>query len=180
MRVPNCIETPRLVIRPFTAGEAEAFVAFMTDEETTSEFMFFPEQKTSDGARAFFEAVMTSYATESPYFVCAIDVAAGDGFVGLCGISNLPADGAFECFVCLSPPHRRRGYATEAVRALIARCFEDYSVETFRTYISPANSRSIAIARRLGMEHTGRSPHPVHGDESEVFVLSGREREERV
>jgi hypothetical protein len=39
MRVPNRIETPRLVIRPFAADEAVEFVAFMTDEETTTEFV---------------------------------------------------------------------------------------------------------------------------------------------
>lgn len=180
MRVPKRIETPRLEIRPFAVDDAEAFVAFMTDEETTTEFMFHPEQKTSDGARGFFENILASYATETPCFVCAIALADRPGFVGMCGISNLPADGAFECFVCLAPESRGVGYATEAVRALIAHCFEVDSVETFRTYISPANPRSIAIARRLGMRHSGRGRHPLHGEDSEVYALSRPQREERV
>jgi len=170
MKLPDRIQTSRLLIRPFRTDDADAFVAFMTDAEATTEFMFETEQKTPEGARAFFEAVTASYQTESPYFACAVDVAGRDGFVGMCGISGLPK-GEFECWACLSPQHRGRGYATEALRALIDRCFAHYSIDVFRACISPRNPASIALARRLGMEYAGRGAHPVHGDESEVYVM---------
>jgi RimJ/RimL family protein N-acetyltransferase len=176
MRLPDRIQTPRLVIRPFVAEEADAFVTFMTDEETTTEFMFLPEQKTPDGARLFFDEILASYETEAPYFVCAIEPADGNEFVGACGISNLP-DGEFECWVCLAPLHRGRGYATEAIRALIDYCFAQYPMDVFRACISPDNPTSVAIARRLGMEYAGRGTHPVHGDECEIFVLARVRRE---
>jgi hypothetical protein len=72
MRLPPQIETPRLIIRPLVAGDLETFVSFMTDEETTTAFMFSDEQKTEKEAQVFFDRIITSYSSNAPYFVYAI------------------------------------------------------------------------------------------------------------
>lgn len=171
MRLPHCIETERTVIRPFRPDDRDAFVAFMTDAETTSEFMFADHHKTAKGAPAFFDEIVASYTTQSPYFLYALSLQGSGGFVGVCGVSQLPGDGALECMVCLKPGSRGHGYATEAVRALIDHCFCEYPIEEFSAYISPRNHRSVAVARRLGMRYVGRGRHPIHGDESVVYRM---------
>lgn len=80
--------------------------------------------------------------------------------------------GVFECVVCLAPHQQGRGYATEAVRALIGYCFDHLGVAEFRSYVSTENPRSLAIARRIAMRHEGRGKHPLHGDECEVYSVS--------
>jgi RimJ/RimL family protein N-acetyltransferase len=59
---------------------------------------------------------------------------------------------------------------------LIDHCFAEYPIDVFRACISPRNPASVAIARRLGMSYTGRGPHPLHGEESEIFVMTREQR----
>lgn len=172
MRLPDRIETGRLLIRPFVESDAGRFITFMTDDATMTEFMFEPEQKTPHGAREFFDAVIASYTTDTPYFFCVITRAGETGLIGTCGISNLPGKGVFECSVCVTATERRKGYATEAVRALADYCFDHYSIDTFRNYVSPRNASSLALAKRLGMAHAGSGSHPAHGDPCEIYELS--------
>jgi RimJ/RimL family protein N-acetyltransferase len=52
-------------------------------------------------------------------------------------------------------PHRwGRGYVTEAAGALLARGFAD-GLEEIWAVVDPANDRSIAVCRRLGMQLLG-------------------------
>jgi RimJ/RimL family protein N-acetyltransferase len=172
LELPDVIEAQRIVIRPFRAEDKEAFVSFMTDENATSEFMFSEGQKTPYGAQAFFDQIVSSYSTEKPYFFYTIALRGSAGFIGAGGVSSLPENGTFECSCCLIPGRRGYGYATEAIRALIEYCFASYEIEEFKTYIDPRNRRSIAIANRLGMDHAGNGKHPIHGDDSEVYVAN--------
>lgn len=158
------------MIAPFTAADTDGFVAFMTDREATR-FVFRAEQKTASGARRFLDQVIDSYATETPYFVYAIRPDGGDGFVGTCGTSGLPYEGIYELFCCVLPEHRRRGYGSEAMRAVVDYCFANYAVTEFRAYVDTTNPCGPGLAARLGMRSLGRGAHPVYGDESDVYAL---------
>ena len=170
MQLPREIKTKRLAIQPFCIAEADAFIAFMTDKKTT-EFMFRDEQKTEKGAREFLDGIIASYSSETPYFFYAIRRNNVDGFVGTCGVSGLPDEGVWEPFCCLLPDCRCRGYATEALSALLDYCFSNYPVREFRAYVHPGNPRSPSLAERLGMTFAGRGNHPVYGDDSKVYSL---------
>ncbi len=50
---------------------------------------------------------------------------------------------------------RGRGYATEAVRALVSECFERAALERVRAYCVPENERSRAVLRNLGFFEEG-------------------------
>jgi RimJ/RimL family protein N-acetyltransferase len=70
----------------------------------------------------------------------------------------------------LHPDSERRGYATEAGRAVIARGFHIGVPEVF-ALVKPDNPRSQAVARRLGMRHLGRTTR-YHETEFELFHLA--------
>jgi len=170
MKLPLEIKTSRLVMRPLAAADETDFVAFLTEPGAT-DFMFVDAQKTESGARDFFEHIVTSYRTESPYFLLAISLRGGAEFVGTCGISGLPEENVREVFCCLAPKHRRQGYATEALRSLMAHCVAEYAVKGFKAYISPKNPRSRELAERLGMRLVGNAQHPIHGDGSILYSV---------
>ncbi|MCI0597285.1 MAG: GNAT family N-acetyltransferase [candidate division Zixibacteria bacterium] len=50
----------------------------------------------------------------------------------------------------LGPSHWGKGYATEAVRALIGNLFTAYGVEVIRAETDTRNARSAALLQRLG------------------------------
>lgn len=80
-------------------------------------------------------------------------------FIGVCGISRVSSSstypgGIFELAYWLRPSHRRRGLATEACTALVRLLQNEATAQrvTVRAEIrcDVANTRSIALARRLG------------------------------
>ncbi|MFI6162622.1 MULTISPECIES: GNAT family N-acetyltransferase [Micromonospora] len=70
----------------------------------------------------------------------------------------------------LHPDSWGHGYATEAARALVAR---ELATGTPRVWavVSPGNTASAAVARRLGMAYVGRRTDWYGGEELDAFVL---------
>ena len=60
----------------------------------------------------------------------------------------------------LAAPYWGHGYATEAARAALAFGFTDAGLEEIVSFTVPANSRSIAVMRRLNMTPDGEFDHP--------------------
>jgi RimJ/RimL family protein N-acetyltransferase len=69
----------------------------------------------------------------------------------------------------LHPDAWGHGYATEAARALVAHAFAG-GAPRVHAVVRPGNERSIAVCRRLGMEHHGRTSR-YYGVEVEHFTI---------
>jgi RimJ/RimL family protein N-acetyltransferase len=61
--------------------------------------------------------------------------------------------------------HRRRGYAEEAVRALMTWATAEYGISRFRASISSQNTPSLNLIRKLGFEQVGTQQHEWRGEE---------------
>ena len=59
-----------------------------------------------------------------------------------------------------SAENEGRGYVAEAARAAIAHAYHTLGWETAVSYIDPGNTRSVALARRLGATHDPQAPFP--------------------
>jgi [ribosomal protein S5]-alanine N-acetyltransferase len=86
-----------------------------------------------------------------------------DGTVaGHAGFHGKPDEhGAAEVGYTVFPEHRRKGYATEAVAALVAWAAREHGVRLIRASVSPGNEASRGVLRGLGFRDTGRT----HWDE---------------
>jgi RimJ/RimL family protein N-acetyltransferase len=90
------------------------------------------------------------------------------GSVGFHGAPN--ADGQVEIGYHVEPGYRRRGFATEAVRALLDWAAEEHGISRFRASIVPSNEPSLAVVARLGFRQTGVRWDELDGEEL-VFEL---------
>ena len=66
-----------------------------------------------------------------------------------------PADdetGVIKIGYTMSPAFQGRGYATEAVAALIAYAFDTLGADVVRAYASAENLPSIRVAEKVGMQ----------------------------
>jgi [ribosomal protein S5]-alanine N-acetyltransferase len=82
-----------------------------------------------------------------------------------------PADeGWVEIGYTVLPEHRRRGYALEASAAMFEWAAEQ-GVKRFRASVSPSNTASLALVRRMGFRETGVQWDEVDGEEL-VFEAS--------
>ena len=116
-----------------------------------------------------------------PWYVRAIVLPEGDrpmighiGFHGPPGVNSRRDPDAVEVGYTIFPEHRRRGYATEAVRALIAAA-RAQGIHRFVASVGPQNEPSLAIVRRLGFVEVGRHWDDEDGEEVEFeLIVNGR------
>lgn len=90
-----------------------------------------------------------------PY--CCWLVVAGGSVVGDVGCHGGPgADGVVEIGYGIAGPSRRKGYATAAVRALVAHLAEQPELTAIRATTSEGNEPSQRLLEGLGFEVVGR------------------------
>jgi ribosomal-protein-alanine N-acetyltransferase len=77
------------------------------------------------------------------------------GFHGRPGRNGLRRDDAVEIGYTVFEPFRRRGYATEAVKALLGWAERAHGITRFVASVAPHNEASLAIIRRLGFRPAG-------------------------
>src|SRR5206468_1410352 len=93
------------------------------------------------------------------------------GFHGPPGSNARKDPEAVEIGYTVFPEHRRKGYATQAVHALVDWT-RAQGVERIIASVGPENEPSLAIVRRLGFREVGRHWDDEDGEEIE-FELSG-------
>lgn len=92
--------------------------------------------------------------------------------VGHCGYHGAPdATGMVEIGYQVAPPYRRRGYAIEAVRGLIANAFSHPEITRVRASIRPDNEPSLSLTAKLGFVQVGEQMDEIDGLEF-VFELT--------
>ena len=64
-------------------------------------------------------------------------------------------DGLVEVGYSVDPQHRRRGHATEILRALLDRAAREEQVRRVRASVSPDNEASLALLRGFGFSLVG-------------------------
>lgn len=82
---------------------------------------------------------------------------------GLIGIIHPPAWPEPELGWDLYDGHEGKGFAAEAARAVRAHVYHSLGWTTLISLIDPANTRSAALARRLGARIDGTYEHARHG-----------------
>jgi RimJ/RimL family protein N-acetyltransferase len=92
------------------------------------------------------------------------------GFHGPPGVNGPRRPNALEVGYTVFEPHRRCGYATEAVAAMLAWARDEHGVHDFVASVSPDNVPSLALVRRFGFRQTGRQWDDEDGEEL-VFEL---------
>ena len=86
--------------------------------------------------------------------------------IGEAGFHGPPgADGRVEIGYMVVSEHRRHGYAEEAVRALMAWAAAEQGITRFRASISPQNTASLNLIRKLGFVQVGTQQHEIRGEE---------------
>jgi RimJ/RimL family protein N-acetyltransferase len=79
--------------------------------------------------------------------------------VGVAGFFGPPtAERSVEIGYAVAEEHQRRGYATEAVRALVARAFEDHRVDLVAATTYPSLAPSIGVLTKSGFAHVATDP----------------------
>ena len=144
------IESERLTLRRFAPGDLAAFQAYRSDLELARYQGW--EPMTDEEAAAFLvEQRETELGPFGQWLQVAIVARAADEVVGDIGVCMLEP-GAAEIGYTLSRGAQGRGFATEAVRALVEALFAA-GLERVVATSDARNAKSLVLLERVGMRY---------------------------
>jgi len=150
------LETPRLRLRCLRDGDLAALVSLAGDWQVARWLAKMPHPYSETDGRAFIELVNQDHATGRPQRF-AIALKESDRVIGGVGLDGSSGDGSDEPALgyWLGRPYWGRGYASEAVAAVIDYGFGTLGLGTIRAYTDPSNTASQRVLRHCGLEPAG-------------------------
>lgn len=156
-------ETPRLILRTWTAADVEPIARVWCDAAT---MRFAGPLAPGDVPRA----LRAGLRAQAAHGVCLWAVERrGAGVIGDCGFHHRPD--ALELAYHFDPAWWGRGLATEAARAAIGYARATWPARRVRAWVSADNRRSTALLDRLGF--TCEGPDPAEGGELRFVAPEG-------
>lgn len=142
------VSTQRLEIRPMRKGDREDFFAYRSHPEVTKYQSFRPSQiQDVDAFVAQMESARPNIT--GSWYQVAICLRENGRMIGDIGMHFLD-DEQTEIGYTLSPEYQRKGYAAEAVYAVMGYLFGTLGKHRIIASVDPDNSRSMALLERLG------------------------------
>ena len=169
--------TERLVLRRSRPEDAELISRYRSDPEVHRTQGW--ERTDPDGVRADIEE-MADRAPGEPGGWVQFSVEERDGgrLVGDVGISPAEGEpGVIKVGYTISPDVQGRGYATEAVQALVDYALHTLGADVVRAYADADNAPSIRVAEKVGLRLIERFEHR-EGDETWFGVRYERRRDD--
>lgn len=152
MSSPPTLETERLRLRQWTAGDRAPFAALNADPDVMA---YFPAPLTR--AESDWQAERCEHLiAEHGWGFWACELKSNGIFIGFVGLNtisdDLPIAPGVEIGWRLDKAHWRHGYATEAARGALKFGFETLGLAEIVAFTAVPNIPSRAVMERLGMQ----------------------------
>lgn len=145
------LETPRLSLRYFTIRDQDFLMPILGDPKVM-EFSIIGVHNPKQ-IRQFIEQRLLSYLV-CGFGLYAIIHKQQQELIGYCGffVQRVNERQEVEIGYRLAQQYWGQGFATEAARAVLTYGKQKYQFKRFVCLIEPANTRSISVAKKLGMK----------------------------
>ena len=147
-------ETDRLILRNVAAKDVEIIYDYRNNEICARYQR--GQTKDYDGIVALVEHRKDDVVSVESPFMVAVAFKETDEMVG--EIVVMPNDGTISLGYTFSYKHHRKGYAFEALSALINMLHEQYPEWDFISFTEPENKPSMALLKKLGYKDMGYIP----------------------
>ena len=148
------IETNRLILRNVAAKDADIMYDYRNNEICARYQR--GQTKDYDGIVALVERRKSDVMSVDAPFMVAVALKDTDEMVG--EIVVMPKDGTISLGYTFSYKHHRKGYAFEALTALINMLHKQYPEWDYISFTEPENEPSMALLQRLGYKDMGYIP----------------------
>lgn len=152
------LETERLTLRRLTTADAPLILALLNDPDFLR-FVGDRKVRTEEDACAYLaNGPLASYGRHGfgPY---AVELKRGGGLpIGICGLFKRDCLPDPDIGFAFLPAWRARGFACESARAVLADSSSRLGLPRVLAIVDPANERSVALLKRLGLDAAGTLP----------------------
>ena len=149
------IKTPRLLLRQFTIGDAEDVFAILSDEQTTLDCGGYHAFEEMDEE---YERLMQKFAAQTRYSIVCRETGRVIGMMSMMDAER--AVPGWEFGIEIAPDARRRGYAQEALQAVVQTYFEKTDAEIFTGGHYAYNLASGKLLKAVGFQYGASSTKP--------------------
>ncbi len=163
---PLEIVTPRVRLRQFRDEDLDPFAAMNSDPQVME---FFPRLWSREESQATLIRIREGFQNRG-FGVYAAEV--NGAFAGIAGLGVAEFQARFtpcvEILWRLAHPFWRRGYASEAARAVLAMAFQNLAFPEILAFTASGNARSIRVMEQIGMQRDleGDFDHPAVGEQA--------------
>jgi ribosomal-protein-alanine N-acetyltransferase len=145
------LETQRLLLRPFRAGDREDVFAYASDAETTR-FVRFETHRDRGESEAWLQDVLAREA-DAPW---ALELKEGGRVIGSLGARDWePANRCAEIGFVLNRMHWGEGLASESLRAAVDDLFAHRSANRLQAHAMVENAASGLVLTKCGFALEG-------------------------
>ena len=143
------IETQRTILRPLEPEDNEQIYSYRSDAETNKYQGWIP--KSLEDVNEFISKNPKEFNKPESWFQLVIKQKETDKIIGDIGIHFMDRDN-FQCEIgcTLNKDNHGKGYAAEALGAVIDYLFNKLGKHRIITSIDPENTSSINLVKRLG------------------------------
>jgi len=146
-RCTPVLATERLTLRAPRRGDVKAIAQIVNDRRIAENTARLPHPYGVDDAQTFVNAANRRHGEAT--FVVML----GESVIGVCGVD--PRDDGLELGYWFGAAHWGRGYATEAVRAVIDHAFGELRHDTLAAGARVSNPASRRVLEKCGFQWTG-------------------------
>jgi RimJ/RimL family protein N-acetyltransferase len=141
-------ETERLRVRWLRTSDAAAVAGYRSDDEVARFQSWSVPYSEADAAALI--ASVDGHALGTPGWAqVGIELVSSGELIGDMGVNSV-GDGSVELGFTIARSQWRKGYATEAARALGGQLLGPLGLRSVVAEVAPANAASLAVLRRLG------------------------------
>jgi RimJ/RimL family protein N-acetyltransferase len=149
---PRTIDTGRLILRPFTLDDAEAWLPLITLPEIIRYTGDVPVASVEEAREILRTRPLRDYAVHGYGRMAVIEKSSGR-LVGFSGLKYVEALGAADIGYRFLPDCWGKGYATESARPLMAYGARELGLERIVGTVHPDNPASGRVLEKLGLRY---------------------------
>ncbi|MBT2681696.1 GNAT family N-acetyltransferase [Bacillus sp. ISL-35] len=154
------LETPRLILRNWSAADLEHFCLMNADQDV---MQYFPRVLSSAETEKFYQSILAEFK-EYGFGLYAVEEKRTKEFIGFIGFHRATFDADFT--PCIEIGWRLKkdawgqGYATEGARACLEYGFNELGFSEVVSFTAEINKPSINVMRKIGMNPVKTFHHP--------------------
>lgn len=149
------IETERLILRRFEYSDDDAMLRYWIADEKIQSMYSEPVYTTKEAVHELLEKYISSYEKPDYYRWAVTDKENGE-CIGQIAYFLMDSKNRFgEIEYCIGSDFQRRGYATEATKAVIAYGFERINLHKVQICTKTINAASKRVIEKCGFTYEG-------------------------
>ena len=149
------LETPRLLLRRFTPGDAQAMYDNWASDRSVTKFLTWPPHENVDATRSIIESWCKEYEKENYYHWAIVLKELGEPIGSLIAICEDDRVACAQIGYCIGKAWWHQGIMSEALRSVMDFLFDEVGMNRLEARHDPNNPHSGAVMRKCGMQYEG-------------------------